>query len=260
MPMSPGSLCATPSVLWNTTCVHAVPDYARFADDLLRQFRESPVVGNNALDVRALSCVPEDSGLWLEFGVWRGSTIRHIADYRAHHRDQPATPIFGFDAFRGLPEKWRDDNTNAARGSFSMGGAPPTLSARHQELIEFVPGWFNESLPPFLHRQRKPVSFLHIDCDLYSSTLTVLQLLTASNRLRPGSLVVFDEIFGYRDFRQHEMRALWEWLRQTPHLSAQVVGSSTNSILDHPTAQTENAAKQAAVVRLVHTSQCAHPE
>ena len=64
-------------------------------------------------------------------------------------------------------------------------------------------GWFDASLPAFLAREMAVgevalplhVSFLHIDCDLYSSTQTVLRCLACA--IGVGTVVVFDEWCGY---------------------------------------------------------------
>jgi hypothetical protein len=55
-----------------------------------------------------------------------------------------------------------------------------------------------------------PVSFLHIDCDLYSSTKTVLHYL--GNRIRSGTVIVFDEYFNYVGWRNHEYKAFAEFI------------------------------------------------
>jgi hypothetical protein len=49
---------------------------------------------------------------------------------------------------------------------------------------------------------------MHVDCDLYSSTKSVLNALGA--QLVPGSVIVFDEYWNYPGWRQHEHRAFQE--------------------------------------------------
>ena len=83
--------------------------------------------------------------------------------------------------------------------------------------MRFYKGWFNETIPPFLAaRPRAPVAAMHIDCDLYSCSLTCLELLV--DRLRPGATVRFDEYYLLRPsadfpkemYDQHEARAWTE--------------------------------------------------
>lgn len=118
------------------------------------------------------------AGLWLEFGVWTGRSINQIA------RSAPGV-VFGFDSFVGLPERW---SPQMPAGYFSTGGSLPPVGPQ----VRLVKGWFSDTLPGFLRDHPcEPVAFLHVDCDLYSSTRTVLSLL--EKRLVPGSVIVFDE-------------------------------------------------------------------
>ncbi len=134
-------------------------------------------------------------GLYLEFGVASGSTLRTIAS---------AVPekIYGFDCFEGLPEDWRP---GFPKGSFSQ--ALPVVPRN----AELVVGMFDDSLPKFLELQTASVAFLHIDCDLYSSTKTIFDYL--GGRLVPGSIIVFDEYMNYPGWRLHEFRAFQEFAR-----------------------------------------------
>ena len=52
-------------------------------------------------------------------------------------------------------------------------------------------GLFEETLPEFLaQRPDQPLALVNIDCDLYSSTVTALELLAP--RVIPGTVVIFD--------------------------------------------------------------------
>ena len=62
------------------------------------------------------------------------------------------------------------------------------------------------------------VSFLHVDCDLYSSTIDILTLL--NDRIVPGTVIVFDEMYPWNDiesydlWEQGEFRAMGEWVQK----------------------------------------------
>ncbi|HQT68520.1 MAG: hypothetical protein B7Z78_05610 [Rhodospirillales bacterium 20-60-12] len=133
-------------------------------------------------------------GLFLEFGVASGTTINHMAG-------QLAGKIYGFDGFEGLPEDWRP---GFPTGAFAQ--TPPAVAAN----VELVIGWFNQSLPRFLDTHTGPVSFMHVDCDLYSSTKTIFDLL--GPRIRSGTVIVFDEFFNYPGWRIHEFKAFMEFV------------------------------------------------
>ncbi len=55
-----------------------------------------------------------------------------------------------------------------------------------------------------------PVSLLHVDCDLYSATKTVLRYL--GHRLVAGSIILFDEYLNYPGWRHHEFKAFQEYI------------------------------------------------
>jgi predicted O-methyltransferase YrrM len=143
----------------------------------------------------ALSRAPEQ-GLVLEFGVEKGLSVNCLA--RA-----TARTVHGFDSFQGLPEDW--SGTASARGAFDRHGALPKVP----ENVRLHVGWFDATLPAFLTETAEPVALLHIDCDIYSSTRTVFDLL--GDRISSGTVIVFDEYFNYPGWRQHEYKAFQEF-------------------------------------------------
>ena len=52
-----------------------------------------------------------------------------------------------------------------------------------------------------------------MDCDLYSSTVTVLEHV--GPRLVPGSVVLFDEFFNYPSWQDHEFKAWQEYVAKS---------------------------------------------
>jgi hypothetical protein len=135
------------------------------------------------------------SGLIVEFGVWRGQSISFFASLTKEI-------VYGFDSFEGLREDWKGRDSRP-KASFNLGGAPPTVPAN----VKLVKGWFDETLPSFLREHPEPFSFVHIDCDTYEAASTVLNM--AGDRFRKGTVIIFDEYFGYRGWRKGEFKA-WE--------------------------------------------------
>ncbi|MDQ3206770.1 MAG: class I SAM-dependent methyltransferase [Pseudomonadota bacterium] len=135
------------------------------------------------------------SGLTLECGVYFGRSLRLIAQATQGE-------VHGFDSFQGLPEAWSD---REGAGAYSTAGRLPEVT----DSTRLHPGWFQDTLPPFLREHPGPVRLLHIDCDLYSSTKTVLECM--DDRLVPGSMVVFDDLLGYPGYEQHELKAFEEF-------------------------------------------------
>jgi hypothetical protein len=116
--------------------------------------------------------------------------------------DVREVPFYGFDSFEGLPEAW----SLYEAGEFDLGGEQPEMP----ENVTLVRGWFNDSLPTFLEEHPEPIAFVHIDCDLYTSTKTVLDLLAA--RLVPGSQIVLDDFMYMPGWQREEHLAFFEFV------------------------------------------------
>jgi hypothetical protein len=135
------------------------------------------------------------NGLVLEFGVYSGNSINHLASLEAGR-------VVGFDSFEGLPEEWRPDMPKSA---FKLEKVPKVAPN-----VELVVGWFDETLPKFLASNAGPAAFIHVDCDLYSSTATVFHYLR--DRIVSGTVIIFDEYFNYVGWRNHEYKAFAEFV------------------------------------------------
>ena len=139
-------------------------------------------------------------GMYLEFGVRTGNTINHIASRAAEQA------IFGFDSFEGLPENW--SGWIQQKGTFGGEGLPKV-----NDNVRLVEGWFDNSLPPFLADNTEDLAFAHIDSDIYSSAKTIFAEL--GPRIKPGTVIVFNEYFNYPNWQEHEYRALQEFCSST---------------------------------------------
>lgn len=140
----------------------------------------------------ALGAAPSE-GLVLEFGVRFGNTIRQIAGLVKQ-------PVHGFDSFEGLPEVWHHE----PKGSYTTKGEIPEVPKN----VTLHVGWFEDTLPAFLEKTSGTVRFMNIDCDIYSSTKTVLDQLAP--RIVPGTVIVFDEYIGNEHWREDEFKAFQE--------------------------------------------------
>ena len=147
---------------------------------------------------RALRELRRQPGIGLEFGVHRGTSLRRAA------RRLPRRSFYGFDSFTGLPADGRPD----WQIDFSLADLPSV--PRNCRLVR---GWFADTIPEFLRGNREPIGFVNIDCDIYSSTKTVLFGL--GERLQPGTILYFDELINYDTFLWNEMLALFQFLEAT---------------------------------------------
>jgi hypothetical protein len=134
------------------------------------------------------------SGEWCEFGVFRGESLRFIAA-------RTTATVHGFDTFEGLPATWG----LLDRGAFSTQGQRPDVPAN----VVLHVGLFDATVPPYVQATGPgPIAFVHVDCDLYDSAVTVLRQIRP--RLVPGSILVFDELLGV--FHNDEYSALADQL------------------------------------------------
>jgi len=128
---------------------------------------------------------------YLEFGVASGIAFK----WWVEKNNNSGSRFFGFDVFTGLPE----DFGVMKKKHYDSSGETPKIQ---DDRVTFIKGLFQESLPEFLSDykpQRKKV--IHMDADLYSSTLFVLTKLIPF--LEKDDIIIFDE-FGVPT---HEFRA-----------------------------------------------------
>jgi hypothetical protein len=168
---------------------------ARWASALFQRGHLPParLLGTGPAVLAAASAAASVDGLVLEFGVFHGRSLRMLAPGRDGL-------VHGFDSFEGLPADW---TPNDARGDLSTGGRLPAVGGH----VRLHRGWFEDTLPPFLAAHDGAVRLAHVDCDLYASTVTVLEALAP--RLVRGSVLVFDDFLSYPGWESHEFRA-WE--------------------------------------------------
>jgi hypothetical protein len=163
-----------------------------------------------SLTLSQKSCI-QVKGLWLEFGVSEGKTLRRIASHcEAAGEIVAGGVVYGFDSFEGLPEAWRPGFT-AGHFERDRGQAPSFEdlaehaarivivegTARHNlrslrtpsNPLPSLQGLFQDTLVGFLAAHHEPISLLHLDADLYSSTIYVLRLLLEQNRIQKGTVV-----------------------------------------------------------------------
>jgi len=114
----------------------------------------------------------------LEFGVFKGASIQIIRNSLNEN-----FRVFGFDSFEGLPEDWED--TICKKGFFSTNGLIPEIKD-----VNFFKGLFEETIEEYL-KIANQICFIHVDCDLYTSTKTIFEKL--GHLINFNTIIVFDE-------------------------------------------------------------------
>jgi hypothetical protein len=151
-----------------------------------------------ALHRAMLGQVRDKAGLHLEFGVYKGDSINHFAEA------SPDVTWYGFDSFEGLPEAW---TLGAKAGAFGIGGRLPPVRGN----VRLTKGFFEQTLPGFVAQHHGgTIALLHVDCDLYSSTVTILDNL--AGMIVPGTIILFDELINYHGWEEGEFKAFMEFV------------------------------------------------
>lgn len=182
----------------------------RYADFLIQEWQRmrptallsptAPAASSTNVLRSTIEILGEAPGLRLEFGVWRGRSIKMCAERF------PNQQWVGFDSFEGFPDDGRID----WQKPFKVIELPDI-----PRNVMLVKGYFSETLDPFLAETPGDVAFVNIDCDIYSSTVDVFSALEKHGRLRPGVVFYFDELINYADYMWNESMALFEMCERT---------------------------------------------
>jgi hypothetical protein len=173
-------------------------------------------IGRDRFHVLSMAArqVQEVPGLAMEFGVFKGVTLRHIARKIGARRQ-----VTGFDTFEGLPEDW---GKLLPKGTF----ATKVPSFKEYPNVSIEAGRIEETLPAFLKRGQQAVALVHIDCPYYEINVFILDRLLPFMPNR--SVVVFDEYYGYPAYEDHEFRA-WAEIRERAKLVTTPLAYSSRS-------------------------------
>lgn len=180
-------------------------------------------------------------GDYFEFGVYRGDSFAHAYKHLQQNRNSiydhhvkskipiPATlssrvRYFAFDSFKGLPaisgadltdkipSHWEEGQYGASKHEF-------TSNLKQQKVnlsdVVIVDGWYEATLTGETKRLNNigKGCIFHIDCDLYESTKLVLEFI--QNAYVDGSVIIFDDWFGFKGNPKHgEQKAFREWQEQ----------------------------------------------
>ena len=142
------------------------------------------------------------SGDYLEFGSWGGMTF--ALAYKESRRANFRCKLWSFDSFRGLPPQAspEDEHRVWVEGSMSTGLEEFRAICRRNGISDddyiTVPSYYEDTIA----QEDKiglplpnDVALACIDCDLYSSTKSVLRFL--SSRMKHGMILALDDYYCY---------------------------------------------------------------
>lgn len=188
------------------------------------EFYERPERGQfirKAFRMLSFNGIPGD---YVEFGCCGGGTFRQAFSESRRHGFN--CQLWAFDSFEGLPAqslvedrhpRWQRGDMKTSLETFHAICENHGM-ARHEYSV--VPGFYDETIgasKQYAGPLPAEIAFAYIDCDLYSSTKTVMDFL--GPRLKHGTLIALDDYFCYD---QHELsgerRASLEFLTNHPNL------------------------------------------
>lgn len=146
-----------------------------------------------------------EENLFLEFGVFKGESINFFAKILKKNK----TLIYGFDSFEGLEEDWNMNEFNPI-GTFSLNKKTPKTEAN----VVLIKGKVQNTLDSFLNRNNnKKIIFAHLDMDTYKPTKFTLSKIKPF--LTKGSVILFDQFYGFPNWQNHEYKAFIEEFGQS---------------------------------------------
>ena len=145
-------------------------------------------------------------GSLFEFGVFKGKSLNYFAEILIKKNDN--RQIIGFDSWTGFSEEWTGLNNNYGIKAFNQNGLKPKLKSN----TVLVDGYIEKTLPNYIKENHiDNVAFIHIDTDTYTPAKTILDCLKPF--FKKGTIILFDELCGYPNWRSHEFKALNETLK-----------------------------------------------
>ena len=161
---------------------------------------------------------------YFEFGCHSGRTFSAAVN-AGNYFGMTNAQYYAFDSFEGLPETKSDDD-----GFFETG----TFSTSRSDFVNYVElktglrlddkciiqGFYSDSLTSDLQALMPKAGIVHIDVDLYSSTVDVLRFIKPL--LVQGTLLIFDDWYCFPGGSlKGERRALTEFLADNIGISVE---------------------------------------
>ena len=134
----------------------------------------------------ALSRMTDPNGALMEIGTFRGGGALHLSNAN------PKRHIYVCDSFKGFEnlKPGLDDIFNKQQFIETTSQAVSQLFTSRNRKFSVLEGFFPDSA---YNKTLLPISFVHIDVDVYEATLDTLTYLVSSNKLMPKALIVLDD-------------------------------------------------------------------
>ncbi|MDH4988523.1 TylF/MycF/NovP-related O-methyltransferase [Aminobacter anthyllidis] len=161
-------------------------------------------------------------GDYAEFGCGGGATLTMA--YRESTDVGEGRTFWAFDSFKGLPpiEQSDDQHPEWHEGAYAVSEVDYRRRCRlagvPEDQLRLVAGYYDNSLTKSDIEYPQDIALAYVDCDLFSSTTTVLQFLRS--RLKNGMLLAFDDYFCHtQEGKSGEQKAFDLFRQETPEFS-----------------------------------------
>jgi len=180
-------------------------------------------------------------GDYLEFGVWKGRSFSRAFNiwkyFFARKGRLKDLRFFALDSFEGLP----GSSGEFKKGQYYCSEKDFTAHIKSHGVdmtkVGIIPGWFDKSLNQGVKDKfsLQKAAVIFIDCDLYESTVPVLEFIT--DIVQDGTIIVFDDWFCFKGHPgKGEQLAFKEWLAKNQNITAtewHKVNWKSNSFILH---------------------------
>lgn len=174
------------------------------------------------------SCLVE--GDVAEFGVFYGVSAKYFAEalsvFPPYDSIKDDRKLLLFDSFEGLPTPQNPKDLGSPKvtsGEWKAGGlkgpSPEEIRADilrstplPESRLQIHPGWFRDSIPALSASTR--FALLHVDCDLYESTMDCLVPCFQNDWVSKGAMIMFDDWNSNQGSPEWGERKAWSELVQ----------------------------------------------
>mgnify|MGYP003624698543 CR=1 FL=1 len=156
-------------------------------------------------DMCLKECAVKDGDMY-EFGCWSGKSLK--AMYLAiNNQGTKFKNVHGFDSFEGLPDEtsglfkdaqWSKGNFNSQKWFKCTDNEKikeSIIKSSGFDTINFIEGWYENTLNKETYDKNEfnPAMIVHIDVDLHSSCLEVLDFLFKFKIIVKGTILAYDD-------------------------------------------------------------------
>jgi hypothetical protein len=167
------------------------------------------------------AAVEDIQGDYLEFGVYKGSSLSHaIRAYKKsihYMAEKNITRFWGFDSFQGFGKLEGENHSFFTEENFATDIKTVQRRLKRFEKsisVHLVKGFFNETLTTGERYGIDKAKIIFVDCDTYTAAKDVFLFCTPF--IQHGTMVVLDDRLAYKgNADKGETKAFREFLQHT---------------------------------------------